>query len=250
MKVLLYSLAACVAFAAAQERPVLPRFGHDEFPEAKTTPLVTPNSGWTANAGYGIKTDSKPYDFNLLEVELQYDLYLHPQHALTFSLAVSGGGKDHNRHITRDGKRVAFSDNYKHFLLSPMVGYRITQPITKRLGLELGAKGGLSIHWLAVDIGRDWSHDDDTVYDPDQNEWVRKHSDGKSRHGVDTNFGYALYGGLTYSITPKADLYLGYAYRGTTTQPKARPAYPAGTEPFRISPMSWHVIHIGVNAHF
>lgn len=213
-------------------------------------PLAAPSNGWSIFAGYGIKAESSPYDFDLLEAELQYDLYLHPQHAITFSLLAGVGGKDHDHYVTRDGSLVAVTDNYDHLLLSFMTGYRFTQPITKRLALEFGAKGGLTIHRLGVDKGRDWSRDYENVYDPDEGEWKRERTHHPSRHNVDVGFGYTAYAGLTFQVKTNTRLHLGYALRSTNTRPKARPGTPEGDTPFRIEPMYWHVIHLGVTTAF
>ena len=222
----------------------MPILGRDEQPQGKP-PFVSMSSGWSANAGYGIKANHTPYDFNLLEVELQYDLYLHPQHALTLSLAVSGGGDNNDRWVMRDDDRVAFSDNYHHLMLTLMGGYRFTQPITKHLELELGAKGGVCAHRLEVDYGRDWS-DDSYKYDSDRDVWEKKYHHGTSRSASAVGTGYTCYAGLTCKPSPKYRLALGYALRGTTTQPKSR----RGSSASRINPMRWHVIRLGITTIF
>lgn len=269
-RLLFLCLSACAALAAAQGAPAseftpvelsfqasrqptpearpMPQFGGEDMPRQKPN-LGVNDTGLTITAGYGLRREHRPFSFNLVELEVQGDMYLHPQHALTLALVGGLGGHSGDRWVMQDGKRVAFSDSYHHYMVSLMGGYRFTQPITRSLGLELGAKGGATAHFLEVDYGRDWSKDE-YKYDAEEEQWKKEYHNGSTRHSSAIGFGYAVYAGLTYSVTPETQLTLGYAYRGTTTQPKPRMGSAADSPPPRMKPMQWHVIRLGVSSQF
>lgn len=251
MKGFIYTLCISLwgAVAMATDIP-MPDFGHESLPTQKASYAQLRTYRWNVHVGYGLKANHAAYDYNLLEADMQLEYYLHPQHALTLSLMVSGGKHDNDRWVNCNGERVAFSDNYGSFMLSLMGGYHYSQPITSKISLELGAKGGVTLQMLSVDQGRDWSDDYEYVYDEDEHSWNKKRVNKENRHGTDVGLGYSAYADIIYKITPATALHLGYAFRGTTTRPKARPRYPEDALPMRVDPMRWHVIRIGISCEY
>ena len=274
MKAPLIALFSLASIAAAAQEPQQPgaAMGPVQSSAYKKT-MPTPEESSTeptdnisvekaahdlsAQGGIGFRgTKNAPYNCAILDFELEYARVLHPRHAFTLSMGYATGGRNHNGWIVENGERRSFSDNFDRRFYSLMGGYRFTQPLDgQRCRLYLGAKGGLDIQSLNVDIGRDWRRDDkeyesDMKYNPSTGEYESRK---KKHHGrKDFAFGaaYSAYAGIEWKIDKNMMLSLGYAYRGTTSKPDARLSYPAGTGSTPTKALRWHEIRLGITGYF
>lgn len=205
--------------------------------------VVAPYSRYSGDflVGYGFRAapDSK-YATNIVSCELEGAYSFTPQHALTLSIGLAGGGETNDYWVREEHHHHSdwepFTDSYDRLSFTVMAGYRFTQPISRRVSLQLGAKCGMDVQTLDVDYGYGWSG-------PYSN-----YRDGKS----DTSVGmaYAGYANILFHITTRSDFVVGYRYFGSTAKPS-----PCGTgDPdfprFRSRTMRWHVVHLGAVFRF
>ena len=215
-------------------------------------PPVTPAAYYSASVptryafdlliGYGFKAvpDSK-YATDVASCELEGAYRLSARQEVTFSLGLAGGGETNDYWVSEYGphhhhESSPFTDSYDRLSFTVMAGYRFTQPITRRVSLQLGAKCGMDVQTLDVDYGYGWSG-----YP------YNRYSDGKS----DTKVGmaYAGFANIVFHVTPYSDVVVGYQFRGSTAKPEPKsdsPDWPGA----HVGTMRWHEVHVGAIFHF
>ena len=186
--------------------------------------------------GYGFMAvpDSK-YATDVVTCELTGAYQLTPQHALTLSLGLAGGGETNDFWVTDGRNTYPFTDSYDRSSFTVMGGYRFTQPLARYVTLELGAKCGLDVQTLDVDYGYGWSG------------YPYYHRRGKSN--TSAGMAYAGYAGLRFQVAKNAELLVGYQFQGSTAKPSARTGYPE-QPPTRTGTMRWHEVRIGAAFRF
>lgn len=201
---------------------------------------------------YGIADSSGDFTCNMADFELEYGYYLHPRHALTLSLNVGVGDKQNNRWIVdEDGASRAYSDNFSRNMVGLMFGYRYTQPLSRSVRLQLGAKAGVDMQGLHADVGRDWHVDleYDEVWDSDTESYIKR----RRRYGKSSlawGWAYAAHATLEWQVSDVTTLSVGYMYRGTTAAPHSKPDYPQDAQMIRADACGWHELRLGVSRRF
>lgn len=203
-------------------------------------PLPTRYSGELL-IGYGfLAVPNSKYATDVVTCELEGAYKLSPQQEITLSLGLAGGGET-NDYWVRSGDRhhhesYPFTDSFDRLSFTVMAGYRFTQPLTRSVSLQLGAKCGLDVQNLDVDYGYGWSG---YPYD--------HYRDGKSSTSV--GMAYAGYAHLLFHMTNYADLVLGYQFRGSTAKPSPKSNDPEW-QPAHVSALRWHEVRIGAIFRF
>lgn len=234
-----------VIYSPAAGGPVPnPAYHHQQAP-ANTAPAAygQPNRPTRYSAdlliGYGFLAvpDSK-YATDVTTCELEGAYRLSARQELTLSLGLAGGGETNDYWINNPHRHESypFTDSFDRLSFTVMAGYRFTQPLTRSISLQLGAKCGMDVQTLDVDYGYGWSG----------NPYYR-YRDGKSDTCV--GMAYAGYAHLLFRVTNNAELMVGYQFRGSTAKPSPKSNDPEWT-PAHVSALRWHEVRIGASFHF
>ena len=177
--------------------------------------------------GYGFRAvPNSKYAPDVVTGELEGAYSITPRQALTLSLGWTGGGETNNYWVYDRHGSYPFTDSYDRSSFMLMAGYRYTQPITRRMSLQLGAKCGLDVQTLEVDYGYGWSG--------------YPYGTGEGRSDTQAGMAYAGYATLAFRMSPNSILSVGYQFLGSTTKPTARVEEPVAG----VSTMRWHVVRV------
>lgn len=192
--------------------------------------------------GYGFMAvpDSK-YATDVATFELEGAYNLTPQQSVTLSLGLAGGGETNDYWVREGGKHghadyYPFTDSFDRYSFTLMAGYRYTQPLTRWISLQAGAKCGLDVQTLDVDYGYGWSGYPYGDY-----------CDGRSN--TKAGMAYAGYVNVLIHVSPHADVVVGYQFRGSTAKPTPE-TYDRDQSQARCGAMRWHEVRIGAAFHF
>lgn len=224
----------------AQQQPVAAYQPRAYSAQGSAKELMMPPMRYTVDMliGYGFKAvPNSKYATDVVTCELEGAYNLTPRQAITLSVGLAGGGEtnDYWVHEERPHRDYPFTDSYDRLSFTVMAGYRFTQPLTRGVSLQAGAKCGLDVQTLDVDYGYGWSG------------YPYNYRDGKS----DTQAGmaYAGYVNLLFHVARNADFVVGYQFRGSTAKPSPSTGEPE-PQRFHTSTMRWHEIHIGAAFRF
>ncbi len=178
-------------------------------------------------------------DIYSVEIELAYDL--NKYNALTLGMSMGMGGGDEAMWLPgRKGPRY-FEYDYTRAPITFMLGYRLQVPITNRVTFVMGAKGGLDIQSISLDYYPHeyrYDPDDDTYYnDPEQ----RDHKFGLT---------YAAYAGLSFKLSEKTSLEVGYQFRASTARPEVRREWEHGSPTVKVPELGLHEVRVGLRFDF
>lgn len=203
-----------------------------EEPASAATPRTSGISQVGLSFGYGFNSSSgDTYTSNMFLAEAETAWLLNRYHALTATLHFAIGKEDHDG-FRQDGQtRRYFTDNYDRSSLSLMLGYRFTAPLNPAVSLTLGTRGGIDLQNLKVDYGRNgrsYTHHHANWFDPDDEDTrEREWTDETLALGLAYSAHASMAINMNYlldinSENYRADLVIGYAIWGSTTQPTAR----------------------------
>lgn len=210
-------------------------------PAAYRRPVVASRYAGNLLIGYGFLAvpDSK-YATEVATCELEGAYRLSARQELTLSLGLAGGGETHDYWVREHGPHYhdsyPFTDSFDRLSFTVMAGYRFTQPITRRVSLQVGAKCGMDVQTLDVDYGYGWSG---YPYD--------RYRDGKTDTAV--GMAYAGFANLLFHVTPNSDLVVGYQFRGSTAKPAPK-ADGEGWPGAHTGALRWHEVHVGAMFRF
>lgn len=187
--------------------------------------------------GYGfMAVPHSKYATDVVTGEIEGAYHFTPKHAATLSIGLASGGETNDYWVREHHHYEPFTDSFDRTSFTLMAGYRYTQPLARRVSLQLGAKCGLDVQTLDVDYGYGWSGYPYGYYDDGQRD-------------TKAGMAYAGYANVVFHLARNADLLMGYQFRGSTVKPEPRTGYP--DEPrYHTGSMRWHEVRIGIATRF
>ena len=181
------------------------------------------------------------YDTDIYSLELELAYNLNHYNALTLGLSMGMGGGDESMWLPGHRGPRYFEYDYTRSSIACMLGYRLQVPITERVTFVMGAKGGLDNQSISLDYyPHEYRYDpyDDTYYnDPEQ----RDHKFGLT---------YAAYAGLSFNLSEKTSLEVGYQFRASTARPEVRREWEHGNPTVKVPEMGLHEVRVGLRFNF
>ena len=181
------------------------------------------------------------YDTDIfsLEIELAYDL--NKYNALTLGFSMGMGGGDEAMWLPGHRGPRYFEYDYTRSPLMVMVGYRLQLPITKRVTLAMGVKGGVDMQSISLDY---YPHEYE--YDPYEDEYYNDPEQRDHKFG----FAYAAYAGLNFKLGEQTGLEVGYQFRASTARPEVCREWEPGCPTVKVPELGLHEVRVGLRVDF
>ncbi|MDO5450980.1 MAG: outer membrane beta-barrel protein [Akkermansia sp.] len=185
---------------------------------------------------------SSEFETDVFGLELQYGWHFTPAQALTLTMGFASGSEDcHSATLQEGGDIWEECYRFSRGRFSLMGGYQVSRNLTPWMSVYAGAKAGLDVSTFEIRnrgmVSR--TH--------------RGHYDCCDDHSHSTGgFAYAGTVGMSFNVSPRVTLDLGYQYYGSTTKPKVQynAWYGDASTPLKGRSMRWHEVHVGATFHF
>lgn len=219
-----FFLAACAllasvfsAEAAPVPLPAMPPAGVIPPPTGEVEMPTMPRMRYEMGANFGYGFSAAPgsrYATDMVGIELEAARYITEHQALTLTLGLAGASLDSHFLVydSEDGMGAyPFEDDYTRSDFYLMGGYRAVIVVCHRVAVSFGVKGGLDVQALNTEYGCHVYRHHPYWYD-----------DYNDKTDIKAGFGYAGYAHISVEVMPQTFIEVGYQYRGSTTQPRAR----------------------------